>query len=412
MNLRIPWRAWYGDDWYELSFPDGWNVQAFWPADAPDIGAEGIEAAFQKPIGAPPLSELARGKRWVSIAIEDISRPTPVARLMPLIMRQLEQAGVDLDRVRVVMAIGTHRQMTRDDIVKKIGRVAAERLDVHNNSPYGNTRDLGVSKRGTPVQVSRFFADADLRLGIGSITPHISPGFTGGAKIVFPGVAGIESIASMHTPGRLSGRIGDVEHNELRDEIETMARDHVGVHAIINAVPNSRRGIAGLYIGDLIQAHRAGVSFARTVGATKAPAEPVDIAICNAYPKDTDFLQNATAMNVLYAAPRPVVREGGTIVCFTASPEGRGMHGLFGPGMRYDRLAGMDDPRGATPMLNGARLVYFSPYLSQSDVRSRALFRRWDELLADLALRYGERASAAVFPCGSVQILHSPDGGG
>jgi nickel-dependent lactate racemase len=407
MNMRIPWRAWYGDDWLELSFPESWSVQTLCPADAPDIGAEGIEAALDSPIGAPPLEELARGKRWVSIAVEDISRPTPVSRLMPPIMATLERAGMDLDRVRVVMAIGTHRQMTRDDIFRKIGRIAAERLDVHNNSPYGNTVDLGVSKRGTPVQVSRHFADADLRIGIGSIMPHISPGFTGGAKIVFPGVAGIESIASMHTPGRLSGRIGDVEHNELRDEIETMARDHVGLHAIINAVPNSRRGIAGLFVGDMIQAHRAGVTLARQVGATQAPAQPVDIAICNAYPKDTDFLQNATAMNVLYAAQRSVVRENGTIVCVTASPEGRGMHGLFGPGMRYDPRAGMEDARGATPMLNGVRLVYFSPYLSQADVRSRALFRSWDELLADLTSRYGEQASAAIFPCGSMQILRT-----
>ncbi|NOZ27814.1 MAG: DUF2088 domain-containing protein [Chloroflexi bacterium] len=407
-TIRIPWRAWYGDEEVELRFPSSWCVRAYWPADAPDIGLAGIERSFDAPIDAPPIEDVARGKRWVSIAVDDISRPAPAARIMPSLMRRLERAGVDLDRVRVVLGTGTHRPMVKEDIIKKIGRAAADRLDVYNNHPYGNVVDLGVSDRGTPVHVCRFFAEADLKIGVGSITPHGSPGFGGGAKVVIPGVAGIDTIASIHQPGRLRGGLIEVEHNEFRAEIEHIARDRVGLDYIINVVVNSHREIAGLFVGDMVSAHRVGIRLARQVYATEMPAEPVDIAICNAYPKDTDFLQSGMALNVLRSSPRLVVKEGGMIVIVTASPEGRGYHGLFGPGMRYDLRRGSTGRR-ASPTLWDAHVVFFSPRLTAADVGGDVVFRRWGDLSAHLAARYGNEATVAVFPCGSIQLDRGRD---
>lgn len=404
MNIDVPWRAWYGDQELRLEFPSLWQVASYPPADAPDIGAAGIEAAFERPIGTPPLAELARGARRVAIAVDDVSRPAPAARLMPILMRQLERAGVDLDNTRVVMAVGTHAPMGKGTIVKKLGAPAAGRLDVHNSFPYDNLAELGVSERGTPVHICRFFAQADLKIGVGSITPHGGPGFGGGAKVVVPGVAGIETIAAIHRPGRFKTGLGKVEGNELRADIEQMVRDRVGLDLIVNVVVNSRREVAGLFVGDMILAHRAGVELARKVYATAMPREPVDIAICNAYPKDTDFLQNAMALNVLASSPKPVLKEGGTVVIITASPEGRGYHGLYGPGMRYDPLRGGKPVRFALPGVRDVSLVYFSPNLSPADVRGATLFREWSELVRHLQGRYGHQATVAVFPCSSIQL--------
>lgn len=405
-TVEIPWRAWYGDELLELSFSQSWHVKTCWPNDGPDIGQAGIEEAFENPIGTPTIGELARGKGRVSIAVDDISRPAPAARLLPSLMRRLEAAGVNLDRVLVVLATGTHRPMVRADIVKKIGQVVADRLDVHNNHPYDNVVNLGVSDRGTPVRVSRFFAEADLKLSVGCITPHGGPGFGGGAKTVIPGVAGIETVVSIHEPGRLKTGLADVEHNELRDEIEQMVRDRVGLDCIINVVVNSHREVAGLFVGDMIHAHRSGVQLARRVCATEVPIEPVDVAICNAYPKDTDFLQSGMALNVLASSPRPVVREDGTIVIVTASPEGPGYHGLYGPGMRYDPLR--QDLRERPPAIRrssgSTRRVVFSPSLSAADVRSQVSFRRWDDLVRYLTKQHGDDATVLVFPCGSIQL--------
>lgn len=402
--VQIPWRVWYGDEQLTLDFPPAWQVQAYWPADAPRMEEREIEAAFDNPMGTPTIARLAQGKRRVSIAVDDISRPTPVAHLMPGLMRRLERGGVDLDNVHVVMGTGMHRPMVKDEIIKKIGRAAAERLDVHNNHPYDNVMDLGTSERGTPVRICRFFAEADVKIGIGCILPHGGPGFGGGAKIILPGVASIETIASMHVPGRLKTGILDVENNELRAEIEHIARDVVGLDCIINAVINTRREIVGLFIGDVVRAHRAGVQLAQQVYATPMPAEPVEIVICNAYPKDTEFLQNGNALNILASAKRPVVKEGGSIVIITASPEGRGYHGIYGPGMRYDPLREEESWRGRRLIRYGAALVYFSPNLTPADARHDAVFQRWPDLIQYLHRLHGSRASVAVFPCGSMQI--------
>jgi nickel-dependent lactate racemase len=129
-----------------------------------------------------------------------------------------------------------------------------------------------------------------------------------------PGVAGFETIASHHQVGRLKGGLNNIEHNEWRADIEQIVRDHVGLDWILNVVPNSRREIAGLFVGDMVAAHRAGVDLARRVFATEMPAEPVDIAVCNAYPKDTELLPIWHGMQALNTSPRPVVKEHGAIV--------------------------------------------------------------------------------------------------
>lgn len=404
--IRIPWRAWYGDETLELEFPAAWHVRDYWPASARELNDEEIEWAFDHPIGAPPLEELARGKRNVSIAVDDISRPSPAARLMPPLMRRLEKAGVDLDQVRVVLGVGMHRPMVKEDIIKKIGPEAADRLDVHNNTPYENTVDLGTTPRGTPVHISRYFAEAELKIGVGGITPHGSPGFGGGAKVIVPGVAGVETIAAIHQPGRLKTALGE-EETEFRQEIEYIAREHVGLAYIVNVIPNARRQVGGLVVGDMVAAHRAGVKIGRSVFATEMPPEPVDIAICNAYPKDTDFLQNGLALNILRSAQRPVLKEGGVVVIITASPEGRGYHGIFGPGMRYDPRRLGRDPRPNAPRYEGHEIVYFSPNLTPADTRSSSLFRRWEDLIGYLQARFGSKPSVAVFPCAAMQLARA-----
>jgi nickel-dependent lactate racemase len=339
----------------------------------------------------------------VAIAVDDISRPCPAARLMPHLMQELEAAGVDLDNVKVVLGIGTHAAMHKQAILKKLGREAVERLDVHNSTPYGNTVDLGTSKRGTPVRINRFYAEAELKIGVGSITPHGGPGFGGGAKVVIPGVASIETVSSMHEPGRIKTRLIDVDNNELRDEIEHMVRDRVGLDCIANAVINSRREIAGVFVGDMVAAHRAGVARAKQVYATDMPPEPVDIVITSAYPKDTDFLQAGMGLNVLASSPRPVIKPGGTVVLVSASPEGRGFHGLYGPGMMYDRASGHPGDR-QDRSFRGTPLVYYAPDITPADARCNAVYREWDALIAHLQERHGDRATVAVFPCGAIQL--------
>lgn len=409
-RINIPWHSWYGDHDLELDFPERWQVRAYWPTDAPDMDEAAIEAALDAPIGTPTIEELARrsvaaGKPTVSIAVDDISRPTPAARLMPAVMQRLEAGGVHLDDVKVVLAVGMHRLMTKEEMRKKLGDLAVERLDVYNSFAHDGHIDYGVSSRGTPIKLCRQFAEGDLKIGIGSILPHSGPGFGGGAKIVFPGVAGYETVVSMHKPGRLQTGLLNVDHNELRADIEEMGRK-VGLDVVINVVVTSRRGIAGVYVGDFIQAHRAGVEQARAVYATSMPEEPVDIAICNAYPKDTDFLQAGLGLNILASAEltapaRPILKPHATVVLVSASPEGRGHHALYSPGMVYRRDTG--DWRSSQPTYEGHPIVYLSPHITPQDARCVHTYGSWEALRDYLASRYTD-PDVAIFPCGPIQI--------
>jgi len=413
-RISIPWHAWYGDRDLDLAFPDDWHASVHPPADAPDMTGAAIEAALDGPIGSPTIEELARatvaaGKRTVAIVVDDISRPTPAHRLMPAVIARLEAGGIDIDDVTVILAVGMHRLMTKDEMRKKLGDLAIARLDVYNGFPHGGLADYGVSSHGTPILVSRHFAEADLKIGIGSILPHGGPGFGGGAKIIFPGIAGYETVKSMHEPGRLKGGLLDVDHNELRADIEEMGR-RVGLNLIINCTLTSRRGIAGVFTGDIVAAHRAGVARAREVYATRMPDAPVDIAILNAYPKDTDFLQAGLGLNVLASAAvnepdHRVLSPGATVVLVSASPEGRGHHALYSPTMVYGRREG--DWRSSPPTVGDHPIVYLSPGVTPQDARCLNTFPTWDAVLAHLAPRYAS-PRVAVFPCGSMQIGVSP----
>jgi nickel-dependent lactate racemase len=392
MKVTMPWCAWYGDRDLTLTFPDGWQVTTHPPADAPEIDDDAIAEALDHPVASPTLQEIVKGKSTVAIAVEDISRPCEAARVFPPLIARLQAGGIRRDGIRVVMSVGAHRPMVLEDILKKIGPAMAETLEVHNSFPYDNVVDLGTTRRGTPVRICRWIAEADVKIGLGTITPHGGPGLGGGAKIVVPGVAGIETIASIHEPGRLATGINKVEGNELREEVEEIARDHLGLDWIINVVTNSRRRITAVFAGDVVAAHRAGVPFARGVYRTVMPQAPVDAVVCNAYPKDTDYLQCGNALNVLRSCDREVLRPGGSTVIVTASPEGRGFHGIFGPGLRYDHPAG-----------HRGRLV-FSPNLSQADTRNPETYRKWDQVISILNERHGSDPRVAVFPCASIQL--------
>jgi hypothetical protein len=133
------------------------------------------------------------------------------------------------------------------------------------------------------------------------------------------------------------------------------------------------------------------------------PPEPVDIAICNAYPKDPDYHQIPHGLHALRSSPEPVVKPGSTIVLVSACPEGHGYHGLYGPGMRYD-MARLWDTEQAARSLGVSAVLIFSPGLSAAEARQNSAVRRWDQIVEQLLERHGDQATVAVFPCGPLQL--------
>lgn len=299
------------------------------------------------------------------------------------------------------MALGCHRAMTCSEMVRKLGEDVVRTYRVLNHTPYENLVRLGETSRGTPVDVNGHYAEAEVRIGIGQISPHSGPGWSGGAKVVMPGVAGIETIITNHKPGRLKGGLVAIDGNERRADIEEVAR-LAGLDAIVNVVVNSRRGIAGLFIGDVVAAHREGVRRAWEVMSTPLRSEPVDIGAFNQYPKDTEFMHLGHALHVINSAPRPIVKRGGTMVILSASSDGFGFHSLEAPGMRHG-------PTGPHPMFEPYRVVVMCPNINRAQLppslpETARLVPDWESVVATLNEYHPRGGTVAVFPCEAIQV--------
>lgn len=311
----------YGSRTRVLRIPEENLLGVFSPrmvAACPDVEGE-IRRALAEPIGAPALREAARGAGNVVILADDMTRQTPVEMIIPAVLDELNTAGVRDDQVTVVVALGTHRPMTLAELDDHFGVQVTRRVKVINNPWQDPTEmvDLGVSENGTPVTVSRVVLDADFLIGVGSVVPHHIPGYSGGAKIVQPGITGAATTGATHYLSTRTRRsyLGLVE-NVVRAEMESIA-DRVGLAAILNVVLNPAGEMIEAFYGHPIQAHRAAAVVSQQVYGIELPRQ-ADIVIAGSHPCDIEFWQ---AHKSLYPADM-AVREGGTIIVVTPCPEG------------------------------------------------------------------------------------------
>jgi hypothetical protein len=402
----LRWGAWFGDRDIELDLPPGWDVTTWPPVDGPDIGPDGIAAAFAAPIGTGRIRELAAGRRNACIVVDDLSRPTPAARLLPPILAELAEAGIADEDVLILAGVGNHRQMMRQDFVAKVGEEVVRRYRTRSHFSWADCREVGTTSHGTRVSLNSAFVAADVKILVGAIVPHTVAGYAGGAKLVLPGVASIRSATDFHGPSRPATGLAVIP--PARRDAEEAAR-MVGVDCIVNAIPNSRREIAGLVVGDVVAAHRAGVELAKGVFATPTPAG-VDVCILSAYPKDNELLQYSLAFNVWATAPKPIAHEGGTVVVASAASEGWGFHSLAGEGMP---LWPMADPALAVAPRS---LLFFAPGATRGDLPpspgGAELITGWPDVVRRLEARHGPSATVAVFPCASMQLAEAVCGAG
>ena len=264
-TAEVPWNCWYGDTRLPLAFPEGFRVDVLKMRDAAAMSPEGVAAAVQNPVG-PSLRELAGAARSAVIAVDDISRPTPAELVLPAVLGEL--SDIADAQVRIVVALGAHRPLVRQELQWKLGAAVLERYSVEQHHPYENLVDLGRSTRGTPIRLNRTFCEADLKIAIGGVMPHPYMGFGGGAKIVLPGLAGIETLQANHQPA-VSGISGGLCNPDVdaRRDIEEIALG-AGLAFSCNAVVGASRQLAGLFCGHPVAAHRAAVAFARQTYAT------------------------------------------------------------------------------------------------------------------------------------------------
>jgi len=392
-QIALRWGSWYRDECVSLGVPSAWTVavQAF---DArPALSDEEIRCRFDAPIGAPRIRELAKGRASACILTDDLSRPTPSRRILPFVLEELRAGGIEEEDVLVLIAFGRHRQMARTELAWKLGEEMLHRIDVLCHDASGDLTFSGTTSFGTPVYLNRFLAECDLKIGLGGIYPHGGPAWGGGAKILLPGATGLETNRYNHKL-KSGGHDGPLD-NEMRRDMEDAARI-AGIDAIANVVVNGRREVIGLFVGDVVAAHRSGVAFARDVCAVPGP-EDADVVIANAYPMDI-------SLNYLGKGMWPFGRakEDATKIVIGLCPDGAGYHTLY--------RIGRTRPEGGQKIEDATFLLY-SPLVGATEVYrvfpNCAFFRVWEDLIEQVAKRYdGRRVNAAVYPYASIQVEH------
>jgi nickel-dependent lactate racemase len=286
--------------------------------------AEVVDNSLAGPIGSPQLEALVRPADTVAVIVDDTTRQTPAHRILPPVLEALHAAGVARNAVRIVMALGTHRPMTATEIRQKVGAAVAEAYPIRNTSCQNaeETVYLGRSAAGIPAWVHREVVSADVRIGIGMIAPHMDAGFSGGGKIILPGVCGSATVEAFHRrQATIAGNQLGRSDAPLRRDLEAFVAERIGLDFIVNAVLDSRGRLYRCVAGHFVEAHRKGVAFAREVYGAPVSGR-YRVVVANAYPAQIDLWQSTKAI----AAGELMTADGGTLILVARCPEGNATH--------------------------------------------------------------------------------------
>src|SRR6476660_1237279 len=261
----------FGRNGIEVSIPDGFECHEIRSRTAAPLDDEiaSIYWALDHPIGCEPLAELAAGKRTAAISVCDITRPAPNRITLPPLLHRLHEAGIPIDGITILIATGLHRPATSDEVNTIVGPDIAAKYRVvsHDARAFSEHRSLGTTARGTPVYIDERFMAADLHITLGSIEQHLMLGFSGGRKLVAPGLAAQETIKVLHSSRFMRDARaveGSIEDNPLHRELLEIAR--MARHDFMLDVALTRdRRIAGVFAGNAVEAHRKGVEFVSKV---------------------------------------------------------------------------------------------------------------------------------------------------
>lgn len=280
---------------------------------------EVVAGGFAEPYGAPHLRDAVKPTDRVLVLVDDATRGTPVPRLLKHVTRELWAAGVSDGQIRLLTAQGTHRRMSEGELRQKLGEFYG-RFETHQHDwlDAPNLREFGRTRDGTRVTANRLLSEADFVIGLGSIVPHRVKGFSGGAKIAFPGVSGreMQERNQWEASGHTSEAVMGVAENPTRRRTEEAAR-LVGLNYIANVVTDADKRIVGCFVGDTVEAHRAGCKLSREINAALLPRR-AGIVLIDSHPADRDFWQSAKG----FYSGAMAVRDGGTLVVIAPNPEG------------------------------------------------------------------------------------------
>lgn len=362
----------YGESKLDFSIPSEnilWIIDrgVMKPLDNP---IKRLHELLENPLSGPALKDLASGAKKVIILVDDNTRPTPAYLILPTILKDLNESGINDENIDIMIALGTHRSLTDGELLKKLGKEVKERVKIYNFNPY-DEKDLvniGKTSMGFNIIISKRVYNSGLIIGIGNIVPHCYAGWAGGGKIVQPGICGIETIEKTHI---LAGKtnpifkiVGEIENpvRRLIDEIAIKA----GLKFIVNTILNEEDRIVDFAAGDPIKAFRAGVNLAGKIYCPQIH-ELADIVIVSSYPADLEYWQASKPLE--YACLG--VKKNGIIILVTPCYEGiSSVHPelkTYGR-LNYDKICELYDSGKIRDKIAAAALMLHSQIMSHAKV--------------------------------------------
>lgn len=296
-----------------LNIPEGWKViSKLEPQTMPKINnlQQSLKESLMNPIGCSSLNSNDLTDKKIVIAVDDITRPTPTHLYFGEVLDFLFKLGTKRENMLVMMATGTHRDMTEKEVYSKVGRENLKQIRWQNNNcrDINEHTELGITKRGTKVFLNRHLKDADLILCLGAIEPHPLLGFSGGLKMVLPGLAYKDTVACNHMQGVSPDKFNYLGYHEspMRLDLEEAALMLKKDIFIIDVLLNEDLQICKFICGDPIKAHREGAKIVERLKSVKIKGL-ADVVITSSSPMNADMRQG---VKCIANASRSVVKNG------------------------------------------------------------------------------------------------------
>ena len=321
----------YGQGGLDIDLPAD-RTMVVEPSYAPAAADQHQEVmrAMREPVTGPPLRELLRPGATVAISMCDGTRAQPRHIVIPAVLEALEGV-IRLEDVVILVATGTHRGNSPEEIREMVGDEVADSVEIINHD--ARDRDslvyLGVHGNGVPVWLNRRWVDADIRITTGFVEPHFFAGFSGGPKLVAPGLAGLDTVLTLHNAQRIGDRRatwGICEGNPVHDDVRAVVGAVGNVDFALDVVLNREQAIVQAFGGPVLEMHAEARKLTRRLAMSPVPSLfEVVVTTGSGYPLDQNLYQAVKGIS----AAATVVRPGGTIVCAAECRDGFPDHGSY-----------------------------------------------------------------------------------
>jgi len=319
----------YGRHGLPVDIPDSAKVTVIRKPPMPTIddSAAAVDRAIHRPVAAPALPELARGARSACIAICDVTRPVPNQLFLRPIMECLLAAGLDRGQITILVATGLHRPNEGDELQQLVGDPwVFQHAQVVNHFARNKEQHVLLGRtaaRNTVVRLDRRFVQADLRIVTGLVEPHFMAGYSGGRKVIAPGLADVETITTFHNAAFMADPATancNLEGNPLHEEQLEIVRMLGDVFALNTVIDEDRR-LSFVNFGEVVASHAEAVDFVRPYCEISVPRRFATVVTCGAgYPLDNTYYQTVKGM----VGAVDILAPGGDLIIAAACAEGLG----------------------------------------------------------------------------------------